>query len=299
MCKFYFGLHYAKIFIRLHSYPCGRGFIMKILIVTDIDNPGLKEDCMLAKAFVKDGHQVTISRQDYDPQMDEIFDVILLRNIWHLNSQNYLESKRNIVALKQRLLGKKIPTINLISQFDDKGKKYLIDLYNKGYPVIPTSENLDSFRDYQDDDKFLLKPVNGYDGYDIQELTKKEIKASKDYLIQPKMAFVKEVEFYFINKSFQYALEFVPSKKPIYPTPNLYNYTESELAIAQQFANLCAKDFNGVQRIDFLKLKDGQLLLLEIGDSAPYLNLNSLNTETREKFLTNYKNLVYSIVGKI
>ena len=62
---------------------------IKILIVTDIDNPGLKEDCFIAKSFIQDGNQVTISRQDYDEELENLFDVILIRNIWHLNSNDF------------------------------------------------------------------------------------------------------------------------------------------------------------------------------------------------------------------
>ncbi|MGN0973574.1 MAG: hypothetical protein ACI4OT_02400 [Bacilli bacterium] len=268
--------------------------IIRILVVTDIDNPGLKEDCFIAKSFINDGHHVTIARQDYDEKLDELYDVILLRNIWHLDSNEYIKYKDNILKLKQRLKEKKIPTINLYSRFDDEGKLYLVELYNEGYPVIPTSSDISSFNDYSEDSIFLLKPLKSYDGYGILEKNKKEIRKNEDYIIQPKINFIKEVEFYFINKQFQFVLEFVPSKKPIYPIPKLYDYTANELNIAQQFANLCNDDFVGVQRIDFLKTSDNQLLLLEIGDSAPYLNLNSLDEKTRSKFLNNYKNMVYN-----
>lgn len=266
---------------------------MKILIVTDIDNPGLKEDCLIAKSFIQDGHHVTITRQDYEESLDDLFDVIILRNIWHLDSQEFLDHKKIMVNLRKRLKTKKIPTINLLGRFDDFGKLYLKDLYEKKYPVIPTAESIKEFSQYHENDLFLLKPINGYDGFGIKEQRKNEIKEPTGYIIQPKIHFTKEIEFYFLNKEFQYALEFVPSKRPIYPTPSLYDYTEEELAIAQSFANLCSDDFVGVQRIDFLKADDHKILLLEIGDSSPYLNLNSLDKNTREVFLKNYKKMVY------
>ena len=37
---------------------------------------------------------------------------------------------------------------------------------------------------------------------------------------------------------------------------------------------------------------------LEIGDSAPYLNLNSLDMDTRNKFLNNYKDMVYNYIER-
>lgn len=265
---------------------------MKILIVTDIDNPGLKEDCLIAKSFIKDGHHVTLTREDYDEQLDELFDTIVIRNIWHLDSRNYEEYKNKMLCLRKRLKRKKIPTINLYGKFDDSGKLYLKELYDKGYPVIPTTTNLADFKEYDEKDIFLLKPIDGYEGYGIIEMLKNEIEVNPNYIVQPKVKFTKEVEFYFINKDFQFVLEFVPSKKPVYPIPNLYNYTDEELKIAQDFANLCDDKFVGVQRIDFLKTKEG-ILLLEIGDSSPYLNLNSLDEKVRNDFLENFKNMVY------
>lgn len=265
---------------------------MKILIVTDIDNPGLKEDCFIAKSFINDGHHVTITREDYDEQLDELFDIIVIRNIWHFDSDNYEEYKNKMINLRKRLKQKNIPTINLYGKFDDSGKLYLKELYDKRYPVIPTATGLTTFKEYDENDIFLLKPINGYEGYGIVEKQKNEIEENEKYIIQPKIEFTKEIEFYFLNKEFQFVLEFVPSKKPVYPIPNLYNYTDEELRIAQDFANLCDDKFVGVQRIDFLKTKCG-LLLLEIGDSSPYLNLNSLDEKTRNNFLENYKKMVY------
>ncbi len=256
----------------------------------------MKEDCFIAKSFIKDGHHVTVTRQDYDESLDTLFDVIILRNIWHLNNEEFLQHKENMSNLRKRLKDKNIPTINLFSSFDNLGKLYLKDLYNQGYPVIPTETDITSFSNYSENDIFLIKPINGYDGFGIKKQMKKEIMEDKTCIIQPKINFTKEVEFYFLNREFQYVLEFAPSKKPIYPTPSLYDYTDEELKIAQSFANLCSDDFVGVQRIDFLKTLDDKLLLLEIGDSSPYLNLNSLDDKTREKFLTNYKKMVYEYV---
>ncbi len=83
------------------------GVIIKILLVTDIDNPGLKEDCFIAKSFIEDSHHVTITRWDYDEALDDLFDVVILRNIWHLDSNNFLDYKNQLLSLKQRLKKKR------------------------------------------------------------------------------------------------------------------------------------------------------------------------------------------------
>ena len=113
------------------------------------------------------------------------------------------------------------------------------------------------------------------------------------YIIQPKIDFVSEVQFYYVGNKFEYALEFVPSKVPIYPEPKNYKFTKQELLLANHFANL-SPNYNGVQRIDFLKTTSGQLLLLEIEDSSPYLDLESVTTYKRRRFIKDYKNLVYN-----
>lgn len=106
------------------------------------------------------------------------------------------------------------------------------------------------------------------------------------------MKFISEVQFYFIGTKFEYALEFKPTKIPIYPDAVPYIYSQEELEIAMSFAKL-NKGLNGIQRIDFIKLEDGKLLLLEIEDSSPYLDLDGVSMETRNKFLEDYKDMVY------
>ena len=95
----------------------------------------------------------------------------------------------------------------------------------------------------------------------------------------------------------QYALEFKPSKVPVYPGAIKYNYNEKEKQIAQKFANL-NKQLVGIQRVDFIKLYNNELKLLEIEDAAPYLDLDELELEERTKFLSNYKNMVYGYYKK-
>ena len=52
-------------------------------------------------------------------------------------------------------------------------------------------------------------------------------------------------------------------------------------------------EYYGIQRIDFIKLEDGTLLLTEIEDTAPYLDLLNLDKDVREKFIYDYKEMVY------
>lgn len=106
------------------------------------------------------------------------------------------------------------------------------------------------------------------------------------------MKFKSEVQFYYIKDKFEYALEFVPSKVPVYPNAIRYEYNSNELEMANKFA-LLNEEYYGIQRIDFIKLEDDTLLLTEIEDISPYLDLDQVDKETRKKFITDYKIMVY------
>ena len=67
--------------------------------------------------------------------------------------------------------------------------------------------------------------------------------------------------------------------------------------LAQSFANL-NNDFVGIQRIDFLKDKNDELLLIEIEDASPYLDLDCLSESDLNNFLKKYKSMVYEYAKK-
>lgn len=187
-----------------------------------------------------------------------------------------------------------MPRINFDGKFDGSGKQYLVELYKKGYPVIPTVDNINDVSKLPECAAYLLKPHNGLDGFGIVSLPKEQLKQhfNHNYVIQPKLDFVSEVQFYFVGNKLEYALEFSPSKVPVYPIPTIYAYTKKEQLLAQTFADL-SPNYNGVQRIDFLKTNQG-LLLLEIEDSSPYLDLESVSYYKRTTFIRDYKHLVYT-----
>ena len=84
---------------------------------------------------------------------------------------------------------------------------------------------------------------------------------------------------------------------PIYPLAIKYQYSDKELKLAKEFAKL-NNNYYGIQRIDFLKLENNELLLTEIEDIAPYLDLDRLSKIERDKFINNYKNMVYEYLDK-
>lgn len=275
---------------------------MKILLLTNLKNEEAKEDKWIADILKKDENIVDISWIDYDECLDNEYDIFIKRNIWLSDDHNYgeiLKYEESANRLNNRLIAKNRKLINFNGNFDKQGKEYLVDLFNKGYEVIPSINKKEDINKIPKTEKYLLKPKIGYDGIEQHVITKKEIEKVdfNKYIIQPLMKFQSEVQFYFLNNELQYVLEFKPSKVPIYPDAIKYNYNKKEKLIAQKFADL-NKQLVGIQRIDFIKLYNGDIKLLEIEDAAPYLDLDQLELAERKKFLNNYKNMVYDYYKK-
>ena len=273
---------------------------MKILIITNTSNEEIEEDIWIAESFVKDSNKVAIVNMNYPEELDNIYDVFIRRNTWYSDESKVSSYYRQSNELAKRLKSKNLCLINFNGEFDGKGKKYLCDLYDKNYPVVPTVDDISKINKLTQSDYYILKPINSYDGVRQIKLEKEKIKQkfNEDYIIQPFLDFVSEIQFYFIGTKFEYALEFKPSKVPVYPDAEVYSYTKKELEIAKSFAEL-NKDLCGIQRIDFMKLADGKLLLLEIEDTAPYLDLDRVSKEQRNKFLKDYTNMIYDTYTKL
>lgn len=270
---------------------------MNILMISNIDDDEKLEDIWLARAFQKDGHNVAIVDKNYDERLEEIFDIFLRRNTW--NSQTTFKNISKKYEFSKRIVNKNLLRINFDGQYDGNGKDYLVDLYKKGYQVIPSIESLDKLNLLNHPDKYMLKLKNSYDGIGQLIVNEEELKQkfNNSYIIQPFIKFKSEVQFYYIKDKFEYALEFIPSKVPTYPDAKEYKYNNEEIKLANSFATL-NKNYYGIQRIDFIKLEDGTLLLTEIEDIAPYLDLDCVNENLRDKFVLDYKKMVYEYIDK-
>ncbi len=265
-------------------------------MISNIDSDEKLEDIWLARTFQKDGHNVAIIDKNYDERLEDIFDVFLQRNTWESNATIESINKEN--EFKTRIVKKDLLRINFDGKFDGKDKTYLVDLFKKGYAVIPSIDNLKDLKLLNNPNKYMLKLKNSYDGIGQLVVERNNLKQKFDnsYIIQPFMKFKSEVQFYYIKDKFEYALEFIPSKVPIYPEAIKYEYTHKELEMANKFA-LMNGNYYGIQRIDFIKLEDNTLLLTEIEDIAPYLDLDQIDEKMRKKFIIDYKNMVYEYMG--
>lgn len=275
---------------------------MNILLLTNENNEEKQEDLWIAEAFKQDGNSVDIEWIDYDEKLDENYDVILKRNIWFsqdipLEELQEYEEKAN--CFSQRLKQKNKKLVNFNGKFDEQGKDYLVELFHKYDEVVPSIDKLEEIDLLPKVEKYLWKPKIGYDGIGQRKIEREDLRKIQlqDAILQPFLELESEVQFYFINRTLQYALEFKPSKIPVYPKAIWYQYSKQEAKIAQKFADL-NEELIGIQRIDFLKLKNGELKLIEIEDASPYLDLDCLNKKDRNLFIKHYKEMVYQYNNK-
>lgn len=270
---------------------------MNILMISNLDSDEKLEDIWLARAFQEDGHNVAIVDKNYDERLEDIFDIFLRRNSWDSNAT--VETMKRKSNFKRRIIEKNLPRINFDGKYDGSNKEYLVKLFKNNYSVIPSISNLEELDLLNNPDKYMLKLKESYDGIGQRVVSESELmqEFNDSYIIQPFMKFKSEVQFYYIKDKFEYALEFIPNKVPVHPDAIKYEYSSEDLEIANKFA-LLNGDYYGVQRIDFIKMEDNTLLLTEIEDVSPYLDLNRVDMETREKFIKDYKDMVYNYMKK-
>lgn len=269
-----------------------------ILILSNLNNIESKEDILLKDRFEKDGNKVDIMWIDYDEKLDSNYDLIIRRDTWIENENDTIYYKQKNSELIKRLVTS-LKTINLIG-LDGRGKEYLKDLYYKNMTVIPTTDILEDALKWNSSD-YVLKVKDSFGSGICQKFVSKEElpkNFNDKFLIQPKLKFKSEVQVYFINNRLMYAYEYTPSKYPDYPEPKLINLTEEEILLAKEFADISDIKF-GMKRIDFLRLLDDSLILLEIEDNSPHMNIDILDEELRNEVLDFYVNGIYEYLQNI
>ena len=270
-----------------------------ILILSNPNDIYAKEDEILADSFRKDGNNVVIKWLDYDESLDNTFDVVLKRDTWAVKEQDIPQYEKYNNRLKQRLKNKPIKKVNFY-EVGCNGKKYLIDYYTKGLPVIPSFDNLKQVKDLRNIEEYILKPLNSFGSAFGQKSVNKE-DLEKEFkaglMIQPKIRFKSEVQCYFVENELLYTFEFNPSKYPDYPEPTIIELTKEEKELVYKFVNETNIKV-GFQRIDFLRLEDDRLLLLEIEANATFMDLVFLEEELRNQVIEKYKQSVYKYLSE-
>lgn len=256
----------------------------RILYVTDLTYQAVErrycdEDIYLSDRLREDFDIALCHPGDAASLMDA-FDLVVVRNSGPVI--HYLDTYHEF---RRRALGADVRVFNeLTGKADMVGKQYLLDLYDTGYPVIPTISTPDALPRLPAVDAYVVKPKLGADSVGMQVITQTEL-ATIDWegmLVQPHIDFTYEVSFYFIGREFHYAMN-APDPARRWEL-QLYQPTPSDLEFAQLFV-----DWNdlthGVQRVDACRTQSGELLLVELEDLNPYLSLDLLPDAVREHFI--------------
>ncbi len=272
----------------------------KILILSNLVASGLKDDTIVKESFEKDGHIADLKAVDYSEEIDENYDVIIRRNTWVSSEDKTADLFAKNANLIKRLQAKKIKTVNLVG-LDGVGKYYLCDLFKKDKNVIPTIKSLQDLNLIPDNGKYVMKDIKSFgNGLYQQILTKEDLikKYKEGDVIQPFMSFKAELQCYYVGQKLMYAFEYTPSKYPHYPEPILIALSESEKQLADKYAAFSGMK-HGFQRIDFIRLSDNSLILLEIEDHAAFMNLQRLPNTLQKDVMTEFKNNIYDLINNI
>ncbi|OIK00384.1 hypothetical protein BIV25_07860 [Streptomyces sp. MUSC 14] len=175
----------------------------------------------------------------------------------------------------------------LTGKADMAGKQYLLDLSAAGFPVIPTVGGAEDLHRLPSAERYVVKPKLGADSAGLRVVPASQVAAATasaggEVLIQPRVDFLHEVSFYFVDDDFQYAL-YAPDPERRWALEP-YAATAADLEFARRFI-----DWNdlghGIQRVDACRTRDGGLLLVELEDLNPYLSLDALPEEDRDAFV--------------
>lgn len=250
-----------------------------LLFLTNFSNGAPKEDIALSNELRTIAQVLIAHPLDCLKKFPPV-DGVIIRNIWptHENTVFYEQFYKT-------LLRSNIKTYNpIIGKGDVKGKNYLVELYRKGYPVIPSVDSVSDVKKLPRSEWYFSKPKHSCDGIGSAILSKVELQKRKikDNLIQPYITFESEPSFFFIDNEFAYAV--ITKNRIQHERCKTYLPSVKEIAFAKQFVTWNNLPY-GIQRIDTLKLRSGELLLSEIEDICPYLYLLEIDEKIKRKIL--------------
>ena len=177
----------------------------KIVVVSNSEEQDAwTEDTLLAQTLAHYAASSVIDLRGISKANLKNDAVYLLRNIW--GDAGFEQARKNVYKVLDNA------AVSYINQFtgkaDQKGKFYLRDLFLAGYPTIPTFLSATQAFEHPAE-RFLLKPPFGASGIGIKTATRHDLRAELNnqiLIIQPKLDFLHELSFFFIDAQFQYAL---------------------------------------------------------------------------------------------
>lgn len=275
---------------------------MNIAIITSFREVCTDEDYLIAKAFAEDGHHVDLLDFPVTFSVEKYYDLIVLKNAWYLSDDKVGQFFKDVQTLIKKIEKTKCKIVCSNDgklKFNTIGKKYLAELYKQGFKVVPTIYDMKDINLIPQADRYIIKPFVSYEGFGMREVSRKDLKnlKLKNEILQPKIDFISEVQIYFINNQYQFAVEYVPHKWPDYPTPHMFKPAQQYIKEAKRLMELNGASCS-IGRVDFLRINEKEMLLLEFADTCPNMNLTSIDKKSLEKFLTNFKKAVYNYVKK-
>ncbi len=259
-----------------------------ILYVTDLayQAPARRycdEDIYLSERL-REAFAVALCHPREAARLMDAFDAVVIRNCGP-----GVQYQPAYAALRERALATGARVYNaLTGKADMAGKQYLLDLFARGYPVIPTVERLADVARLPRAERYVVKPKDGCDSMGLEFVARAEL-AERDLtglLVQPLVDFAYEVSFYFVDGVLQYALR-TPDTGERWKLER-YEPGAADVAFARRFVAWNALA-HGIQRVDACRTREGELLLVEVEDHNPYLSLDLLDDATREAFVANLK----------
>lgn len=266
---------------------------MNILMLTNARNEST-EDSEIASRLGEDGHSVTMSWLDFSGDLSS-FDLILRRNVWVEEEDEVEDYRLKLVDLIGRIKQLGIKSINLEELMWTK-KEALVDLskVNENW-IIPT-RHLDEIDDLGEHEKFVVKEIDSVgSGIGQFYLSKEEI-ASRNfdkskYIVQPKLTFDSEVQFYYVGKELLYALEYSPSKFPDYPDPKQIYITDEEKFISDFYVVSTGFEY-GFLRADFVRIGDS-IKLMEMEATSPHMCFKDIPDFEKKRAIERYVKSIY------
>lgn len=255
----------------------------RLLYVTDLAYPARgrrygDEDVRLT-ARLREGFDLALCHPLDAAALMDGFDAVVVRN-----SGPVLAYQKEYEAFRERARALGTRVYNpLHGRGDMAGKQYLLDLTAAGLPVIPTADRPEDLHRLPEAERYAVKPKAGADSIGLRFLPHEDLAGLTygEILVQPRVDFRYEVSFYFVDDLFQYALYAPDPERRWVLEP--YEPTAADLAFARLFIDWNTLD-HGIQRVDACRAPDGGLLLVELEDLNPYLSLDRLPEETRDRF---------------
>ncbi|MCD2465038.1 MULTISPECIES: hypothetical protein [unclassified Streptomyces] len=268
----------------------------RLLYVTDLAYPArgrryCDEDIHLT-ARLRDSFDLALCHPLDAAALMDGFDAVVVRN-----SGPVIGYQKEYDAFRERALAEGTRVYNpLHGRGDMAGKQYLLDLTAAGYPVIPTVDRPEDLHRLPAADAYAVKPKAGADSIGLRFLAHEEL-AGLPYdglLVQPRIDFRYEVSFYFVDDLFQYALHAPDPARRWVLEP--YEPTGDDLDFARRFVDWNTLD-HGIQRVDACRAPGGELLLVELEDLNPYLSLDRVPEETRDRFVTAFTDSLHRFLA--